>query len=48
MDRELGWEGASKGNTRGKGDKTGENRGLGMGKRGMKEGAWGRGKAEGC
>ena len=22
MDRELGWEGASKGNTRGKGDKT--------------------------
>ena len=38
MDRELGWEGASKGNTRGKGVKTGENRGLGMGKKEMKEG----------
>ena len=40
MDRELGWEGASKGNTRGKGDKKlGKTGGLGMGKRGMKEGA---------
>ena len=32
MDRELGWEGASTGNTRGKGIKLGKTGGLGMGR----------------
>ena len=47
MDRELGWEGASKGNTRGKGDKNWGKQGLGNGEKGNERGAWGRGRAEG-
>ena len=45
MDRELGWEGASKGNTRGKGDKTGENRGNG--EKGNERGGLGKGEGRG-
>ena len=45
MDRELGWEGASKGNTRGKGDKTWGKQGPGNGEKGNER--WGLGKGEG-
>ena len=38
MDRELGWEGASKGNTRGKGDKNWGKQGPGNGEKGNERG----------
>ena len=45
MDRELGWEGASKGNTRGKGDKNWGKQEPGNGEKGNERG--GLGKREG-
>ena len=48
MDRELEGKGGNKRKNRGKGDKNrGKTRGLGKGKRGMKEGALGKGEGRG-
>ena len=47
MDRELGWEGASKGNTRGKGDKNWGKQGPGNGEKGNERGGLRKGRAEG-
>ena len=47
MDRELGWEGASKGNARGKGDKNWGNRGPGNGEKGNERGGLRKGEGRG-
>ena len=47
MDRELGWEGENKGNTRGKSIKTGGNRGPGNGEMRNERGDLGKGEGRG-